>query len=357
MNTTNLFTTVSQLHLTDDERASLQAAIESSLAQLITPAPVPHKPLKPSPFNGKVNAISSLNFIESLEEYFLIVELPTIKWVPYAIGYLGEARSWWRGTKRTIQNTSWIEFKETFLQQFTPADSINAARRRLHALKQSGPVLDYITAFHDLLRIIPEMDAGQKMYLFINGLERELSKQVRLSRPADLDEAIVQATVLYDILHQNEPTTNHTTPSKPEPMDIDAIFTSLNAILRNNSNRDNNNNRPFNTYATPNYNNNINNTNNNNRLPYYSNNNNNINNNRRPSQYQGNPFNPPRLDNTERERCMRLGLCLRCRQSGHLARSCPVFRLNALEASTSECKPDTEALTSDLDNSQQSGKA
>ncbi|KAG0046209.1 hypothetical protein BGZ90_008240, partial [Linnemannia elongata] len=162
-NTTALLTTVSQLHLPDDERATLQAAIESSLAQLTTPVPVPHKPLKPSPFNGKVNAISSLNFIESLEEYFLIVELPTIKWVPYAIGYLGEARSWWRGTKRTIQNTSWIDFKNIFLQQFTPADSINAARRHLHALKQgSGPVLDYITAFNDLLRIIPEMDPGQK---------------------------------------------------------------------------------------------------------------------------------------------------------------------------------------------------
>ncbi|KAG0378109.1 hypothetical protein BGX24_004741, partial [Mortierella sp. AD032] len=199
LNTSTLFATVSQLHMPDDERVTLQAAIESSLAQLTTPAPVPHKPLKPTPFNGKVDAISSLNFIESLEEYFVIVELPAAKWVPYAIGYLGGARSWWRGTKRTIQNTSWIDFKSIFLRQFTPADSINAARRRLHALRQgSGPVLDYITTFNDLLRIIPEMDAGQRMYLFINGLERELSKQVRLARPIDLDDAIVQATVLYD---------------------------------------------------------------------------------------------------------------------------------------------------------------
>ncbi|KAG0275541.1 hypothetical protein BGZ97_010274, partial [Linnemannia gamsii] len=267
-------------------------AIESSLAQLTTPAPVPHKPLKPTPFNGKVDAISSLNFIESLEEYFVIVELPAVKWVPYAIGYLGGARSWWRGTKRTIQNTSWIDFKNIFLRQFTPADSVNAARRRLHALRQgSGPVLDYITTFNDLLRIIPEMDAGQRMYLFINGLERELSKQVRLTRPTDLDDAIVQATVLYDVLHQNEPTNNSTLHSKPEPMEIDTIFTALNTLLRNNNNRNYNNTRPFNTYATSTYNNN------NTRPPYYNNNNNNNNNNnRRPS------LNPPRLDNNERER-------------------------------------------------------
>ncbi|KAF9898365.1 hypothetical protein EC991_011497, partial [Linnemannia zychae] len=91
---------------------------------------------------------------------------------------------------------SWIEFKNIFLQQLTPADSINAARRRLHALKQgSGSVLDYITIFNGLLRIVPDMDTGQKMYLFLNGLEQELGKQVRLARPADLDDAIVHATV------------------------------------------------------------------------------------------------------------------------------------------------------------------
>jgi len=74
--TNHLFNTIAQLHMPDDERATLQAAITSSLAQLATPIPVPHKPQKPTSYNGKVDAISSLNFIESLEEYFQIVELP-----------------------------------------------------------------------------------------------------------------------------------------------------------------------------------------------------------------------------------------------------------------------------------------
>lgn len=344
-NTAALLNTVSQLHMPDADRATLQAAITSSLAQLTTPAPVPHKPLKPSCYNGKVDAISSLNFVESLEEYFQIVELPSEKWVPYAIGYLGEARSWWRGTKRTILNTSWIDFKNAFLQQFTPADSINAARRRLHALKQgSGPVLDYITTFNDLLRIIPEMDAGQKMYLFINGLEHELSKQVRLARPSDLDDAIVQATVLYDILNQNEPTNHTTSLPKLEPMDIDAIYMALNAILRNN------NNRPFNTNT---YSNNYS---NNNARPFSTHTSFNNNNNKQP--FNRNPptplsINPPRLTNAERERCMRLGLCRRCRQQGHIANKCPVFHVNVWETDTSE----THVPTPDLDSIQQSGKA
>ncbi|KAF9899218.1 hypothetical protein EC991_009281, partial [Linnemannia zychae] len=78
--------TVSKLAISDDNRATLQAAIAPSLAQLSTPAPVPRKPLKPSPFNGKVNAISSLNIIESLEEYFLIFELPTWQWYLMPLG-------------------------------------------------------------------------------------------------------------------------------------------------------------------------------------------------------------------------------------------------------------------------------
>ena len=43
----------------DDERATLQAAITSSLAQLATPIPVPHKPQKPTSYNGKVDAIAT----------------------------------------------------------------------------------------------------------------------------------------------------------------------------------------------------------------------------------------------------------------------------------------------------------
>jgi hypothetical protein len=123
-----LLITVSQLHLPEDECMTLQAVITSSLAQLSTPASNPYKSLKPTSFNGKVNAISFLNFIESLKEYFNIVELPAEKWVPYAIEYLSEACSWWHAIKRIIQNTSWIEFRYIFLQQFTPADSVNTAR-------------------------------------------------------------------------------------------------------------------------------------------------------------------------------------------------------------------------------------
>lgn len=35
-----------------------------------------------------------------------------------------------------------------------------------------------------------------------------------------------------------------------------------------------------------------------------------------------------KLDKEERERCMREGLCLRCRQKGHLAKNCPKGQRN-----------------------------
>ncbi|KAF9536729.1 hypothetical protein EC957_009868 [Mortierella hygrophila] len=129
--------------------------------------------------NAHVLAESARDIINRLEEYFTIVELPAQKWVPYAVGYLGEARGWWRSTKHHVDTTSWTDFKAMFLKQYTPPDSINAARRRLSSLRQgSRPVLDYITAFDDLLRLLPSLDPDQALYMFTAGLERELSKQL-----------------------------------------------------------------------------------------------------------------------------------------------------------------------------------
>ncbi|KAK3804691.1 MAG: hypothetical protein J3R72DRAFT_466325 [Linnemannia gamsii] len=306
-------------------------AIESSLAQLITPTPIPHKSLKPTPFNGK--------------EYFIIVELSAKEWIPYAIGYLGEARSWWRGTKRIIQNILWIDFKSIFLRQFTP----------------------WILFVTDLINTA-QMDAGQWMYLFINGLERELSNHsVRQNRAGQMKSRPIGPLGA----------THSIWLPKIEPMEIDAIFTTLNAILRNNNRFRNNNNN--------NNNHNKGNSNNNNNRSFNAYTiffNNNKNNNTRPFNiYTTSPItkttttttistcnkartwiregrhftstNPPRLDNFEQEYCMRLGLCLCCRQLGHLACSCPVFHLNVLETDTSK----THAPIPDLDPPQQSGKA
>ena len=304
----NLTDTIAGLNMSDGDRSTLLSAVNATLLKLDTTTPILHKPLKPTPYGGKVDAIASLNFIENLEEYFTIVKLPQEEWVPHAVGYLGEARGWWRASKQSVKTTAWATFRSTFLQQFTPADSVNAARHRLNHLQQGhDPVLDYITKFNDLLRLIPELDAGQARFIFIEGLEHELSKQVRLARPSTLQDAIREATILYDILHHNEPTSkpsSDTSNSGPEPMDINGFFTKLNAFLTRNNKINNRNYRNFTNRQNPNNNRgtNVNRT-----------------------------TNPPRLDNAERERCMRLGLCLRCRQHGHISRDCPTYSINALD--------------------------
>jgi len=358
----SLLNTVTTLAMSDADRTILNAAIISSLAQLETPAPIPHKPLKPTCYNGKVDALSSLNFIEGLEEYFTIVELPAQKWVPYAVGYLGEARGWWRSTKHHVDTTSWINFKAMFLKQYTPPDSINAARRRLSSLRQgSRPVLDYITAFDDLLRLLPSLDPDQASYMFTAGLERELSKQVRLSRPSTLEQAIENATCLYDILNTHEPQSllsSSSSSSHPEPMEVDAVTGYENKQTKNNSWNNNNAWNNNNTWNNRNaWNNNSNNNNKNNNNTSRSNNNTNqrstSTNNKNTSNNNNHFVNPPPLNQAWRARCQALGLCRRCRQPGHFAIDCPIYALNNFDT---EIDPETTSTPPEIIDSS-SGKA
>ncbi|OAQ24543.1 hypothetical protein K457DRAFT_23993 [Linnemannia elongata AG-77] len=60
LNTSTLFTTVSQLYMPDEDRTTLQMANESSLTQLTTPAPVLHN-LSNQPLSMAKNGCSSEN--------------------------------------------------------------------------------------------------------------------------------------------------------------------------------------------------------------------------------------------------------------------------------------------------------
>jgi DNA mismatch repair ATPase MutL len=170
--------------------------------------------------------------------------------------------------------------------------------------------------------------------MFTAGLERELSKQVRLSRPSTLEQAIENATCLYDILNTNEPQSLHPSSSSssyPEPMEVDTVTGYQNKQNKNNSwnnsNASNNNNTWSNRNAGNNNNKNNNNTsrsNNNTNQRYTSTNNKNTSNNNNNNNF----VNPPPLNQAWRARCQALGLCRRCRQPGHFAVDCPIYALN-----------------------------
>jgi hypothetical protein len=248
------------------------------------------KPTKPKPYTGAIDAVACLNFIENQEEYYQIVNLNENEWVKYtAVSLEGDAKAWWRDSGLNL-TSSWQEFRQAFIDYFTPPDTTSAARMELSKLKQGKlSVADYTTKFRRMARLIPSMDRETTLFLYTHGLESDTSREVRLRQPTTLDEAIKLATIIHNILRPVAPTAV-VAPAAPvaqqptaEPMDLDSLRILLTNLTKTTG---------INAFQRP----------------------------------------LPKLTNTERDRLRRIGACFRCRRTGHLASACRSGRtLNNLE--------------------------
>lgn len=239
------------------------------------------KPQKPDPYTGTIDAEECLNFMDSFEEYYTILRLHSPIWVSYVVLSLtSDARSWWRTSGLTL-DTPWSEFRDAFIVRFTPPDSSNKAREALRTLKQARKsVAAYTNEFRRHLRLTPSMDKGDALYSYLTGLEPETSKHVRLRQPANLDAAVMEATIVHSILFPDGVPQVRTTPtpqpaSDPMAMEIDNLRMELNALRR---------------------------------------------------QVHHQPSTLPRLTDADRARLMQSGACFRCREEGHMARECPKWK-------------------------------
>lgn len=239
------------------------------------------KPTAPRAYTGSIDAEACLNFLDSYEEYYSILQLAAEQWVRWMVLNLdGDARSWWRTSELTI-DTPWIEFRAAFTTRFTPPDSVNKARESLRKLKQGrNSVATYTAEFRRFLRLIPNMDKDDALYVYLMGLELETSKQVRLRQPISLVAAITEATIVYSILFPDGPppalSQARMTPPPVDSMamELDNLRLELNAL-------------------------------------------------RSAVNYRGTGALAP-LTQVERQRLSETGGCFKCRQKGHMARECPV---------------------------------
>jgi hypothetical protein len=286
----------------------------------------------PTKFEGR-NANDVDRFVNEMERYMDYNQLPEGRpRVEHASMYLvGVASTWWthlatdtitqtdaQGRDHTVSVRStintWQEMKEKLLERFRPQLCEVTARIELDRLRQTGPVSDYTERFQRLIQLIPDMSMSDKVHRYVQGLKDQHRAEVRRGRPKDLDTATTLAAI-YDA----DWTVAHRSSQRPSS---NTGFNGPNAIARGNNGSG---------YRPPHHSNGSSGA-----APMELSH---MDHGMEPTMEVSEPttlaaihtsaprFPLVKLTPEERERCMREGRCLRCRELGHLARDCNLTRM------------------------------
>jgi len=218
---------------------------------------------KPETYDGTINATMVQNFVDDISDYFQLMELSNITKMRHLRYYLiKQAKTWY------LHNIStFLDFEDIMAKlkkNFEPTDFQRSLRTQFSKLRQQDSVRKFAEELRTITQMmVPAVTDSELLYRFLDGLNDTTRIQVELNCKdlISFDDAQRSAIRVDEIL-----TRKHVTRPPPQtkyqndPMDLDTINSS--------------------------------------RIP--------------------------KLTETERARCLRFGLCLRCRKSGHLAKDCTI---------------------------------
>ena len=153
----------------------------------------------------------------------------------------GEANLWWQWLERIYhkkrKNVRWKDFEKEVLIRFGPTGYIDYDEA-LSRIKQIGSLRDYLVQFERLSTQVQGWSEKALIGTFTGGLKPELSKEVKVSKPRTLRQAIEYARLQDDYLaedkrggrgdqrkssfsnQEGKPTSTPGTTSKPLPVGV-----------------------------------------------------------------------------------------------------------------------------------------
>jgi hypothetical protein len=93
----------------------------------------------------------------------------------------------------------WSDFRAAFLHRFQPVEASKTARAILQTIRQTRSVVEYCARFMKQMALINDMAVADQIEYFTRGLQPAVQKEVVLKAPATLDEAMHLAA-RYDLL-------------------------------------------------------------------------------------------------------------------------------------------------------------
>jgi len=198
------------------------------------------RPRQPDKYHGQRDFLLLGNWIFSVDQYFILTDMPAHKQGPFVSMLLrDEALLWYRSSYEKWDPKTpltWEIISKAMREHFAPPNEDRRLQDEWANLRQYGTVFEYVSVLTALAMRIPGLTQTLILDKFIRGLKPKTRIEVELRDPKTPDEAyrladrfdrIVYGVKSTSFLTQNynrySPTSNGMNADYGEPMHIDAL--------------------------------------------------------------------------------------------------------------------------------------
>ena len=151
------------------------------------------RPRQPDKYHGQRDFLLLGNWIFSVDQYFILTDMPAHKQGPFVSTLLrDEALLWYRSSYENWDPATpltWQILRAAMRQYFAPPNEDRRLQDEWANLRQYGTVFEYVSVLTALAMRIPGLSQTQILDKFIRGLKPKTRIEVELRDPRTPDEA------------------------------------------------------------------------------------------------------------------------------------------------------------------------